>query len=1055
MEHKRSSPDLVLIRVILAFGLMLLAMYSLPPGTAQASLGTWTPTDPMQYGRYGHTSTLLIGGPDSGKVLVAGGTLEVTLPGIGGLPGSQPMDEGSGDPPPTGQTAELYDPAAQGTHWSLTAPLNTPRIFHTATLIAPGKVLVAGGANTQTQASLNTAEIFDTTGGSPIWTLTPNNMAHPHTSATATLLDDGKVLIVGGYSGSVASGDATNTVEIYDPSNPETPWSSAAPLNHARAFHTATLIHPNGASYGMVLVAGGSSSAISGWGEPMNSVERYDPVANTWTNVKPLLTARTDHSATLLENGTVLVVGGNGPNTGEDETHLTSAEIYNPDANTWTETTSPLPTARGNHTATLLENGPQNGKVLIAGGSNSVSLVTDTVLFDPATQTWLDSGTMSVGRVSHTATVLSNGQVLLTGGFLGIGAPTSADNSAELYIPILSQTITITKGAPDAAAYRTTFTVSATASSNLTVTYSSGNPAICTVVTAEDQASATFTMQSGTGICPVQYDQAGNADYEPASRVTQYVNAQKIDQSITITQDAPSNAIYQTTFQVAATASSGLSVNYSSGNPDVCTVDSAGTFTMQKGTGICKVQYDQPGNSNFNPASQKTKNVTAEKKDQYINFSVTGERPYGTDFSIAAIADSYLLTTFIPKDGDPCTIANSEQDPISPDITHAMVHPTDLGGCTLTAVQNGDENYNPAAPVTQSVTIIKGDQTITITILAPASAAYHSTFTVEATASSNLAVTYSSGSPEICSNEKKENEFTILKGSGTCIIRFDQAGDDHYNSAPQEIQSVIAVKAAQSITVTASAPSSAAYLTTFNVAAESSSGRAVEYSSRSPAICSVNTHENTATFTMLTGTGTCLVQFDQSGDENYESAATITQQVIAQKLSQNITFEPIDDIHTFGDPDISITAVSDSGLTVSISLGEKDPCTLTGTQLHIDHAGICTITFSQSGDDNFEAAIQVQKQITLLKKTISILLINLSHIVDGQPKAVTAVPEINGLTVVVTYTAKNYGPTTQPPSKIGTYTVNAVIDDRDYQGSATAEMTILSIQVYLPVVVHP
>jgi hypothetical protein len=168
-------------------------------------------------------------------------------------------------------------------------------------------------------------------------------------------------------------------------------WAGRAPMNTARANHTATLLQN-----GNVLVAGGLSAAFT------TSAEIYDPVANTWTPVAPMNAARGDHSATLLVNGKVLVAGGyNGLNA------LSSAEIYNPSNNSWT-TTPPMNSARFKHTATLLP----NGKVLIAGGSE----LTKAELYDPSTNMWIPVPDMSAGRQEHTATLLNNGKVLITGG---------------------------------------------------------------------------------------------------------------------------------------------------------------------------------------------------------------------------------------------------------------------------------------------------------------------------------------------------------------------------------------------------------------------------------------------------------------------------------------------------------------------------------------------------------------------------------------------------------------------------------------------------------------
>ena len=123
-------------------------------------------------------------------------------------------------------------------------------------------------------------------------------------------------------------------------------------LNTARMLHTATLF-----TNGAVLVAGGWDSSLN----PTSSAEVYDPNTTTWIPTGSMNVARVYHTATLLPNGTVLVAAGQGPNGGpfpwmRMPTTLSSAEIYDPIANSWTLTGS-LNNSRAYHTATLLPNG--------------------------------------------------------------------------------------------------------------------------------------------------------------------------------------------------------------------------------------------------------------------------------------------------------------------------------------------------------------------------------------------------------------------------------------------------------------------------------------------------------------------------------------------------------------------------------------------------------------------------------------------------------------------------------------------------------------------------
>ncbi|XXT20681.1 kelch repeat-containing protein [Sorangium sp. So ce429] len=320
---------------------------------------TWSVTGTLATARAGHTATLL----GSGKVLVAGGLGASYL-----------------------ASAELYDPTA-GT-WSPASSLGTIRSGHTATLLGSGKVLAVGGRN---GSYLTSAEIYDPTANT--WTATLS-MTVPRYRATATLLGSGKVLIAGGFYN--PSGEQ-QSAEIYDP-NPVSPsWTTAASMSAKRSGHTATLL-----SNGKVLVTGGSSAASTG----NASAEAYDPGTNTWSSVASMSSVRINHTATLLSNGKVLIAGGYSP-TSPSTTYLSSAELHDPAARTW-QPVAPMSNARMAPTATLLN----DGRVLVTGGTLAGST---TELYDPATDTWTSGPTMSTGRQSHTATLLGNGKVLVVG----------------------------------------------------------------------------------------------------------------------------------------------------------------------------------------------------------------------------------------------------------------------------------------------------------------------------------------------------------------------------------------------------------------------------------------------------------------------------------------------------------------------------------------------------------------------------------------------------------------------------------------------------------------
>ncbi len=291
---------------------------------------------------------------------------------------------------------------AQTPAWGNTGPLGIARVLHTSTLLANGKILVAGGVG----GAIASAELYDPATG--IWSAT-GSLSTPRYNHVAVRLPNGKVLVTGGEG---ADRRNIGSAELYDPATGT--WSPTGTMNAARELATATLL-PNG----KILVAGGEG--------PDNSViataELYDPTTGSWSPAGMMNAAREGHTATLLANGKVLVASGFGGTLTSPTLH-SSAELYDPNTGSWTPTGS-LGTARPFLKAVLLA----TGKVLAVGGSNFTTTVYNTAeLYDPATGQWSATGSMAVARQAHTLTLLANGKVLVV-------ANTAGQNSAELYNP--------------------------------------------------------------------------------------------------------------------------------------------------------------------------------------------------------------------------------------------------------------------------------------------------------------------------------------------------------------------------------------------------------------------------------------------------------------------------------------------------------------------------------------------------------------------------------------------------------------------------------------------
>jgi hypothetical protein len=341
----------------------------------------------MGVGRQIHTAIRL----DDGLVLVVGGYAF----------GDDPL-----------ASATLYDPVADA--FGPTGALTTARGAATATLLRDGRVLVVGGGPTawnHPDPFLASAELYDPRTG--MFT-DAGSMATPREGHTAIPLADGRVLIAGGND---VNGHAVDSAEVYDPATGT--FTATGSMTTARGYHTATRLVD-----GRVLIAGGNPGAWSYTGQMLHTAEIFDPKTGTFRATGSMSTDRAWQTATPLADGRVLITGGS---TGSDD--LGSAEIYDPSTGTFSDAGF-MSDARMYHTGTLLA----DGRVLLVGGGSdytNLKFLQSAELFDPRTDTFSATGSMAVTRTYHAATLLTDGRVLVTGGY-GATAPLA---SAEIYDP--------------------------------------------------------------------------------------------------------------------------------------------------------------------------------------------------------------------------------------------------------------------------------------------------------------------------------------------------------------------------------------------------------------------------------------------------------------------------------------------------------------------------------------------------------------------------------------------------------------------------------------------
>jgi phosphotransferase system HPr-like phosphotransfer protein len=473
-------------------------------------------------------------------------------------------------------------------------------------------------------------------------------------------------------------------------------------------------------------------------------------------------------------------------------------------------------------------------------------------------------------------------------------------------------------------------------------------------------------MTSGTGTCALTATWAADSNYNGAT-ASQSTAATLVAQTIAFTTSPPTSAAYNSSFTVAATGgASGNAVTFTSAG--ACG-NSGATYTMTNSTGTCSVIANQAGNTNYSAAPAVTRTVTATGPSvtvspTSINFgsvtqgSITTKNITVTNSGTASVTVSDPILSIVKGGNSNEFVA-----------VNLCLAPLAAGkSCTITIAFVAGPYYIPQsatlqimdnAPgspqaVTLSATVLV-PQTITFTTGPPASAAFSSHFTVAAAGgSSGNAVTFTSSGA--CSNSGAT--YTMTSGTGRCSVIANQAGNSTYAAAAQVTKTATATLAAQTITFTTSPPSSAAYKSTFAVAATGGgSGNSLTFTSSG--VCT----DSGATYTMTSGTGTCSVIANQAGNTNYSAAAAITKTVSATLAAQTITFTTNPPASAANNSSFTVAATGGaSGNAVTFT--SSGACTNSVATYKMTSAtGTCSVIANQAGNTNYSAAAQVTKTV--------------------------------------------------------------------------------------------
>ncbi|GAL84278.1 endoglucanase-like protein [Sporocytophaga myxococcoides] len=649
-------------------------------------------------------------------------------------------------------------------------------------------------------------------------------------------------------------------------------------------------------------------------------------------------------------------------------------------------------TQTGNETFTSVSTSAELFVTKVAQSISGLSNINKTTIEAPFSLSATASSGLAVNYTSSdtrvatisgsTVTIVGAGSVSITASQAGNGTYNAAANViAYLNVNKATQTISglsnLDKMLTDAS-----FSLNATASSGLPVTYGLSNTSVARI-------SGNVITIIGPGTVTITASQAGNSIYEAAWTVSAVLTVggggANTTQILSYLYDM--NRLTTTPpFALDVTATSGLPVSFVSSNSAVATI--SGNILTIVGAGTTTITASQAGNDKYMPAPSQTATLTVTKAKQYIEGTlyypkVASDAP----FTLDAVATSGLPLTF------------TAIHPSVASVSGNTVTILKAGGALFEVTQEGNGIYEPAR---NEIYVYTTKATQTISGLSNMNKGISDApFTLTGKSSSGLPLTYSISDPYVAS--VSGNTITI-HGAGEVIITASQSGNDTYKAASEVSVILKIAKGTQTITGLANMTKSLSE-ERFDLNAKSSSGLDVQYTSSNPSVATI--YGNTVT---IKGVGSTTISANQDGRHwyygyMYHEAPTVTATLTVTKGSQSISWlanmnRLITDASFF-----SLYAEASSGLEVTYTSSNPAVAIIEENVVYVTGPGTAIITASQAGNGMYNAATSVSKTLTVSKIAQSITgLADINKIATDAPFSLNA-KSSSGL--AVTYTSSN------------------------------------------------
>ncbi|MFM8867380.1 MAG: beta strand repeat-containing protein, partial [Ilumatobacteraceae bacterium] len=574
---------------------------------------------------------------------------------------------------------------------------------------------------------------------------------------------------------------------------------------------------------------------------------------------------------------------------------------------------------------------------------------------------YASSNTSVLSITGSVATVAGAGTSTITATFTPTDATNYATNTITMTATVAKASQTVSFTSPGDQTYSaSTISLTTSASSGLTPTITSSTTGVCTV------SGTTLTLVS-SGTCTLTSAQAGNDNYNAATSVDQSITVAKATPTVS-SMSAQSKTYGDSSFTPTAptatfeSSSVAGSTAYASSNTSVATVNASTGAVVVAGGGSATITatFTPTDTGKVNTATT-TYVVTVAKAAQTISFTSPGNQTYSAStISLTTSASSGLTPTITSSTTGVCTVSGTTLTLVS------------SGTCTLTSAQAGNDNYNAATSVTNSITVSKA--TPTVASMTGQSKTYgDSSFTPSAPGvtfeGSSVAgsIGYSSSNTSVATVNSSSGAVTITgSGSATITATFTPTDTGKFNAATSTY--VVSVGQATPVLSSFANVSKTYGDAAFGFTAPTASvAGSFSYASSDVSVMSVTGSVATV---VAPGTATITATFTPTDATNY-ATNTISMTATVAKAPQSITFTSPGN-QTYSGSTVSLSASASSSLSVTITSSTTGVCTVSGTTLTMVANGTCTLTAVQAGNTNYEAATDQTVSITIAQRPITI-----------------------------------------------------------------------------------